>query len=47
MDDASEWQEPYEPVKPVTLEELLDFYESVQADEDVTVEELLRRMGRR
>ena len=49
MDDASEWDEGEDgpDIKPVTLEEILDFYESIQADEDITVEELLRRMGRR
>ena len=53
MDDAQEW-EPYEPVKPVTLEELIDFLveedmvesNCLQTHENITVDELLKRMGR-
>jgi len=49
MDDAQEW-EPVEEVKPVTLEELLDYIENtedgLQVHQDIPVKELLRRMGR-
>ena len=46
MDDASEWGETEPVVKPVTLEELLDFFETQEVGEDIPVKELLRRMGR-
>ena len=46
-DDAAEWDTPYpEPVKPVTLEELLDFIDAEDVSDTISVEELLRRMGR-
>ena len=47
MDDAQEWEKPYpEPVKPVTLEELLDYIDTEEVSDTIPVEELLRRMGR-
>lgn len=55
-DDAAEWDTPYpEPVKPVTLEELLDYLteqdmvesNSLQFGGDIPVEELLKRIGRK
>jgi hypothetical protein len=47
MDDAEEWETiEGQPVGPVTLEELLDFIDAEEVSDTITVEELLRRMGR-
>jgi len=52
MDDAEEWETiEGQPVKPVTLEELLEFLaeEDDMAEdkpEEVDIREVLRRMGR-
>jgi hypothetical protein len=52
MDDAEEWETVEgQPVKPVTLEELLEFLaeEDDMAEdkpEEVDIREVLRRMGR-